>query len=75
MLSKQVIRQTRNSIGTVPAKKFNQYVYENELKIMRMLLCECSPQYLDWLKNCSQEDLVECLMSELKQDKCSLIFN
>lgn len=72
---KEVIYQTKNAIGIVPANKFNQFVYENELKIIRMLLCECSPMFVDWINNCSKEDLIECLLSELKQDKQTLYMN
>ena len=70
-----VIRQTKNRIGIVPASRFNQYQYENELKIIRLLLCECSHDYMELLKDCDSEELPRYLSDELKQDKQTIYMN
>jgi hypothetical protein len=74
-MEKHIIYETKKAIGIIPVDKYNEFVYENELKPIRTLLCECSPQFIDWINRCSKEDLVECLLSELKQDKCVLYSN
>lgn len=72
---KEVIRQTKDKIGIVPASKFSQYVYENELKIVRMLLCDCSKWFIELLLNSSKEDMARILSKELKEDKQTIYSN
>lgn len=72
---KEVIRQTKDRIGIVPASRFNQYVYENELKLVRFLLCECSWWFIDWITNVPKEELAECLSKELNEEKSTLYSN
>lgn len=72
---REAIRQTKDKIGIVPAYKFNQYVYEHELKIVRMLLCDCSKWFIKLLLNSSKEEMARILSKELKEDKQTVYFN
>lgn len=72
---KEVIRQTKNKVGIVPANKYNQYVYEHELKIIRMLLCDCSEWFIKLLLNSSKEEMARILTKELEEDTQVLYSN
>lgn len=74
-MEKFVIRQTKTNIGIIQASKFNKYVYENELKIFRYLLCECSSMFLNRLKEAKKDEIIQCLCAELEQDILTLYNN
>ena len=74
-MKKCVIRQTKNRIWICESKEFNRIKYEQELKIKRCLLCECSPDFLYWLSDCNSEELFEVLNKELVEDKLTLYSN
>lgn len=72
---RQVIYQTEKMVWMIPVSKFNKFVYDNELKILKLMLCDCSNDFIERLKECSQEELVDCLMWELEESKETIYMN
>lgn len=72
---RQVIYQTEKMVWMIPVSKFNKFVYDNELKILKLMLCDCSNDFIERLKECNQEELVDCLMWELEESKETIYMN
>lgn len=69
MLRKHIIYKTQKEIWIVPIENWSKEIYERELKITEILLCECSLQFIERIQQASSKEIVQCLLSELQQDK------
>ena len=74
-MEKHVIRQSHDRIGITPAEKRNRFKYEESLIPIKMLLCECSYQFIDRINNCETPELIKLLLIELEEDKQTIISN
>jgi hypothetical protein len=76
MMDKVIIRQSNNTVWLSDDPKwFARYVYENNLKIIRLLYSYASKEFLEDITHLSQEELVECLITELDEDHQTIVLN
>lgn len=70
-----VVYQTEKKIWAIPRAKREEYVYEKELKPLRMALINTTQQFWEAIQHMTNEELVDILVEELKNNQETLYSN